>query len=82
MSLRARLEAMRKASAERIPEEARAIMHRATDDLRQSGLADSMLKKGATLPAFSLASSDGQTISTDDLAAKGRFILTFFRGSW
>jgi hypothetical protein len=44
MNLKQRLEALRKASETRIPAEAQAIMHRATEDLRRSGILNRVLK--------------------------------------
>lgn len=82
MSLRKRLEALREASAAKIPAEAKAVMHRATEELRSSGILDTMLSAGAEAPRFTLPASDGATVSLEGELAKGPVILTFFRGSW
>jgi 2-polyprenyl-6-methoxyphenol hydroxylase-like FAD-dependent oxidoreductase len=82
MSLEAKLVAMREAAAKRIPPDRLAIMHRATEDLRQSGILDRIVKVGAKMPAFALANHDGRRISSDDVLARGPMILSFFRGSW
>jgi len=82
MSLEAKLAAMREAAAKRIPPDRLAIMHRATEDLRQSGILDRIVKVGAKMPAFALANHDGRRISSDDVLARGPMILSFFRGSW
>jgi cytochrome oxidase Cu insertion factor (SCO1/SenC/PrrC family) len=57
-------------------------MHRATEELRQSGLAERALKVGARAPAFQLNNQDGKGISSAELLAKGPLVITFFRGHW
>jgi hypothetical protein len=77
-----KLAAMRAASATRIPPDKAAIMHRATEDLRKSGILDRIVKVGAPMPAFRLANHDTQIFSSRDLLNKGPLVLSFFRGSW
>ncbi len=57
-------------------------MHRATEELRQSGLAERALKAGNRAPSFTLHNQDGNSISSADLLAKGPLVITFFRGHW
>ena len=52
MSLEDKLAATRAASAGRIPPDKAAIMHRATEDLRRSGILDRVVKVGQSAPAF------------------------------
>ncbi len=82
MSLAEKLDATRAASAGRVPPERRAIMHRATEDLRNSGILDRIVAVGQPAPAFELANHDGRRVSSDDLLAGGPLVLSFFRGSW
>jgi hypothetical protein len=82
MSLADKLAATRAASASRIPPDKAAIMHRATDDLRKSGILDRIVKVGARVPPFELANHDGRRIPSSDLLARGPLVLSFFRGSW
>lgn len=82
MSLEEKLAATRAASASRIPPERQAIMHRATEDLRKSGILDRIVKVGAPMPAFDLANHDGWRVSSKHLLAGGPLVLSFFRGSW
>ena len=49
-----RLDAIRQGADKRIPPDKRAIMHRATDDLRASGILDGVIKVGDPLPPFAL----------------------------
>jgi 2-polyprenyl-6-methoxyphenol hydroxylase-like FAD-dependent oxidoreductase len=82
MSLADKLSAMRAASAERLPADKQAIMHRATEDLRRTGILDRIVPVGSRMPAFELADHDGHRIDSDDLLAGGPLVLSFFRGSW
>ena len=82
MSLEEKLAATRAASAGRIPPDRQAIMHRATEDLRRSGILDRIVPVGSPMPAFELANHDGRRVASDDLLAGGPLVLSFFRGSW
>ncbi len=82
MSLADKLAATRAASATRIPPEKAAIMHRATDDLRRSGIMDRIVKVGSAAPAFALANHDGGRVASAELLARGPLVVSFFRGSW
>jgi hypothetical protein len=82
MSLEEKLAATRTASAGRIPPGRQEIMHRATEDLRRSGILDRIVPVGSPMPGFDLANHDGRRVSADDLLAGGPIVLSFFRGSW
>jgi hypothetical protein len=82
MSLEDTLRGIREASAKRIPPERAAIMHRATEDLRASGIMDRLIKPGDPLPAFALPNAHGRQVCSADLLTKGPLVLTFFRGAW
>ncbi|MDP1966255.1 MAG: hypothetical protein Q8K93_29140 [Reyranella sp.] len=82
MSLADKLAETRAASAGRIPPERAAIMHRATDDLRKSGILDRIVPVGKPARAFELANHDGRRVSSVELLAGGPLVLSFFRGSW
>jgi hypothetical protein len=82
MSLADKLAATRAASATRIPADKAAIMERATEDLRRSGMLDRIVKPGSRAPAFALGNHDGARVSSADLLARGPLVLSFFRGSW
>ncbi len=58
------------------------IFHRATAELRQSGLAERALRSDDRAPAFTLNDQDGNPVSSVDLLAKGPLVITFFRGHW
>ena len=82
MSLEENLATTRAGAATRIPPERAAIMHRATEDLRRSGILDRIVKVGARAPDFELANHDGRRVSSVDLLAGGPMVLSFFRGAW
>lgn len=82
MSLAENLDATRAAGAARVPPERRAVMHRATEDLRNSGILDRVVAPGRPAPGFELRNHDGRRVSSDDLLAGGPLVLSFFRGSW
>ena len=82
MSLEDNLAATRAGSAARNPAERLAIMHRATEDLRHSGIMDRIVKVGAPAPAFELDNHDGRRVDSAELLAGGPMVLSFFRGAW
>ena len=82
MSLQEKLAEISAAGAKRMPEEVRATMGKATQELRESGILDRTIKVGDTLPAFSLENADGAMINSADLLSKGAVVLTVFRGHW
>jgi cytochrome oxidase Cu insertion factor (SCO1/SenC/PrrC family) len=64
------------------PKAAVETMHRATAELKQSGLAERALQVGAKMPDFVLKNQDGKDVSSAELLAKGPLVITFFRGHW
>jgi len=82
MALENTLRGIREASAKRIPADRAAIMHRAIEELRASGIMEQVIKVGDRLPSFSLPNAYGQEVRASDLLATGRLVLTFFRGAW
>ena len=65
-----------------LPPEAIAIMHRATDDLRHSGIMERVLKIGDHTPEFALPNAQGQIVSSAKLLEKGSLVVNFYRGIW
>jgi hypothetical protein len=82
MTLAERLDTIRQGADRRIPPDKRAIMHRATDDLRSSGILDRVIKVGDPLPPFTLRNAFGDEMRSSELLANGPLVLTVFRGSW
>jgi len=82
MTLKEELSALRqRLEAGRTPEIV-AKMHRAVDELRQSGAADRILKVGAKAPDFVLPNAEEKPVALKSLLAKGPAIVTFYRGRW
>lgn len=82
MSLESKLEKIRQGAAERIPSESREIMHRATDELRDSGILDRVPGPGSAAPPFALPNIAGEQVSSAELLARGPLVVTFYRGFW
>lgn len=82
MSLEEKLAAIREMAKTRQPPEVRAVMHRATEDLRASGIMDRVAKVGAIAPDFTLPNQAGEPASLAALRARGPVVLSFYRGRW
>lgn len=82
MTLEARLAATREASAKRIPPELQAIMHDATERLRNSGILNGVVKPGDVAPQFALQDQNGRTVALSALLASGPVVISLFRGFW
>jgi hypothetical protein len=82
MSLKDKLDETRAAAMKRRSAEARAIMQRATDDLRASGILAGVVGPGQVMPAFVGTSHDGREMSSSSLLDRGPLVLSFFRGHW
>ena len=82
MSLAEKLAEIKAGGAKRIPEDKRAVMGRAVQDLRASGIMDGVIKVGDRLPAFALDNTLGEAVASSDLLARGPVVLTVFRGNW
>jgi hypothetical protein len=82
MSLKEKLETTRALSASRIPPDTRAIMERATADLRASNILQRAATVGQVAAAFAAPNYDGRTISSNELLAGGPLVVSFFRGAW
>jgi hypothetical protein len=59
-----------------------AMMHRATAELKASGIEGRALKIGDRAPDFALFNQDHIELSSKDLLRKGPMVVSFFRGHW
>ena len=82
MSLADKLNAIKEGAKERVPEELRVQMGRATAELRESGILESAFKEGDTLPSFEMSNTKADLISSESLLERGNLVLTFYRGVW
>lgn len=82
MSLEEKLKALREGAVERFGEEIVSTMHRATEELRHSGIMERALKVGGVTPSFILPNQNGEPVSSADLLKRGPLVVTFYRGVW
>ncbi len=76
------LDEIRAGAVDRIDADTRALMKRATDDLRSSGIMDGIARVGERAPRFARPDLDGRTIRLSALLARGPVVVSFFRGRW
>ena len=65
-----------------LPQATQEMYQRALADLDASGVAERVLREGATAPDFELPDAVGETIRLSDLLRSGPVILSFYRGQW
>jgi hypothetical protein len=82
MSLQDTLNQMKAEFEAKAPKDALEIMHRATEDLRNSGIMNTFLKKGDQAPEFLLPDHTGTQVSSSDLLENGSLVVSFYRGVW
>ena len=64
------------------PQEALEKMHRATAELKASGIEQQALKIGDRAPSFTLFNQDHVQVSSIDFLRQGPLVISFFRGHW
>lgn len=64
------------------PREVIEKMHRATAELKGSGIEDRALKVGDRAPSFTLFNQDHVQVSSAELLRQGPLVVSFFRGHW
>ncbi len=82
MGLQDKLDAYKKGMVQKAPKEALDIMHRATEDLRNSAIMEGVVKVGDAAPEFELQDATGKRIRLKDLLPEGPLVLSFYRGKW
>ena len=82
MNFQEKLKAIQQRIEGNMPPASLKIMHQATHDLEASGIQDGVLKVGAQAPEFELVNQQQEKISSTALLAKGKLVLTFYRGIW
>ena len=82
MKLQDKLDEYKKSFLEKAPPEAVAVMLKATEDLKKSGILDKVLKAGASVPDFSLPDQDGRLVALKNQLAQGPVVISFYRGQW
>jgi hypothetical protein len=64
------------------PPEAIEKMHRATAELKATGIESRALSVGDRAPAFTLFNQDHVEVSSADLLRQAPLVVSFFRGHW
>ena len=68
--------------AKYVPPETQAIHDRAMAELKERHLAHNILRIGEKAVDFELLDHDGKIVSSANLLAKGRLVISFIRGRW
>jgi hypothetical protein len=82
MTLEERLSQIRAAAKARVPPEAQAVMKRAVEEVRASGIVARVPRVGDRAPDFTLPNQGGELVALQDRLARGPVVLSFFRGRW
>lgn len=82
MRLQDKLDAYKKSFLEKAPPEAVAVMQKATEDLKNSGILDKVLKVGEHAPEFSLPDENRKLVKLKGLLVQGPVVISFYRGQW
>jgi hypothetical protein len=64
------------------PREAIETMHRATAELKATGIEERAIKVGDSAPSFTLFNQDHVQVASADLLRQGPAVISFFRGHW
>ena len=64
------------------PPDAVKVMQRVTEDLKNSGILDKVLKVGGSAPEFSLPDENGNLVELKGLLAQGPVVISFYRWQW
>jgi peroxiredoxin len=57
-------------------------MHRATAELKATGIEERAIKVGDSAPSFTLFNQDHVQVASADLLRQGPAVISFFRGHW
>ena len=71
-----------KRQAQKIFPENPSEMLGATNQLRESGILNGIVKPNSLLPTFKLRNQDGIEIASNELLAEKNLVITIFRGHW
>lgn len=77
-----RLAEIRAGAPDRIDADTRALMKRATAELRESSILDELPRVGDRAPGFARPNLDGRTVRLGALLREGPVVASFFRGRW
>ncbi len=81
-ALRPKLDSMTARFKSHAPKEKFDLYQGSIDDLRKSGILESALNVGDTVPEFALPDALGDTVSLASLVADGPLVIVWYRGGW
>ena len=64
------------------PREIIETTHRATSELKASGIEEGALRAGDVAPSFTLFNQEHVEVASGDLHRQGPLVVSFFRGHW
>ena len=64
------------------PKEAQEILHRAAENLKNSGIMEDAVKIGDKAPDFNLKNTSGRDVNLRHLLDQAPVVLIFYRGKW
>jgi peroxiredoxin len=82
MSLKAQLDACRRAFEAGTPPGVVAALQGSVAELVRTGLVRQALKAGEKAPMFRLRSDNGDFVSLSEVLGRGPAVVSFFRGAW
>lgn len=82
MTLTQEINTLRQQIQAKMPEDTKAVMDQAMEDLVNTGLADRSLKVGDKVSNFSLPNAVGKTVELQDLLSRNPVVISFYRGGW
>lgn len=66
----------------KLPDDVKAAMQKAGDDIAQLGIEDNSLKVGDTIPQVTLPNALGKPVSIGERLRQGLVVIAFYRGGW
>jgi peroxiredoxin len=66
----------------KLPKETQEIMHRAAEELKNSGIMERAVKVGDKAPDFTLKNTAGRDVNLYHLLEQAPVVLIFYRGKW
>lgn len=81
-SVTAELLELEKRSAEGLPPQLAEAGKQAEKEIRDTGILESALNVGATMPQFRLKDAFDKDVSSEELLKNGHIVLVFYRGAW
>jgi len=82
MTLQEQLNSFKEKFQKQVPAPVLEIMHKATEELRNSGILEHVPKEGERAPDFQIHYPQGKKVKLQELAQQGPVVISFYRGVW